>query len=493
MIDHTEAIQKAGLSTPFAMRIAGEVPEVNRSIDATDPTTGRTLSQVPVAEGAQINAAVLAAREAFDHGPWWNEWSASKRARCLSKLAGLAREHRKELSRIESLDVGMPRGMADKLSVGALIRSLEYYASWADKLTGSVIPMHSNSQLDYTQPEPIGVIAAIIPWNTPLLMVGAKLGPALVTGNVVILKPSEHASLSTLKLASLMDEAGFPDGVVQIVTGDGETGDLLVRHPGVDKLSFTGGRETARKVQAAAAESLKPCIFELGGKSPNIVFEDADLDRVPMLSSLGVFGLSGQICAAGSRLLVQRSVHDDVVERLIESAKSLAPGDPLVPWTMLGPLIHTDHRDRVQAALQAGLDSGATLAYAGKVNGLGEEGSFMAPHILTGVTPDMPVWKHEIFGPVLCITPFEDEAEAIRLANATEYGLAAGIWTRDLARAHRVARAVRAGVVWVNTYGLLPHNAPFGGMKGSGWGREGGAEALSGYTQTKNVLVDLSG
>jgi acyl-CoA reductase-like NAD-dependent aldehyde dehydrogenase len=485
MIDHSEAIAKAGLDTIGA---TGGV-----TLPAIDPTTGGTLTQIAVAGAAEVDAAVALARAAFDDGPWWNEWSGGKRARCLTKLAGLVREHRKDLSRVESLDVGMPRGMADKLSVGALIRSLEYYASWADKLTGSVIPVSSVNQLDYTIPEPLGVVAAIIPWNTPLLMAGSKLGPALVTGNTVILKPSEHASLSTLKLAELIAQAGFPEGVVQVLTGDGTTGDLLVRHKDVDKISFTGGRETAQRVQMAAAEALTPCMFELGGKSPNIVFADADLDRVPMLSAMGIFGLSGQICAAGSRLLVEQTVHDDVVERITQTADGLPMGDPLTPWTMLGPLIHTDHRDRVRAAVQAGIDAGATLAWKGDLNGLSEQGSFLAPHVLTGVTPDMPIWKDEIFGPVLCVTPFESEAEAIELANATEYGLAAGIWTQNLGRAHRVARRIRAGVVWVNTYGMLPHNAPFGGMKQSGWGREGGVEALSNYVQTKNVLVDVSG
>ncbi len=484
MIDHTEAIAKAGLPTP------GDITDT--TLPVIDPATGGTLTQIAITGAANIDAAVAAARHAFDSGPWWNDWTASKRARCLTKLAKLVREHRKDLSRIESLDVGMPRGMADKLSVGALIRNLEYYASWADKLTGAVIPVSSVNQLDYTTPEPIGVIAAIIPWNTPLLMAGSKLGPALVTGNVVILKPSEHASLSTLKLAELIAEAGFPSGVVQVVTGDGTTGDLLVRHPDVDKISFTGGRQTAIAVQRAASESLTPCMFELGGKSPNIVFSDANLDRVPMLSTMGVFGLSGQICAAGSRLLVERSVHDDVVERITQTAQSLPMGDPLTPWTMLGPLIHSAHRDRVQAAVQAGIDAGAKLAWKGELNGLSTQGSFLAPHILTDVTPDMPIWREEIFGPVLCVTPFEGEEEAISLANATDYGLAAGIWTENLGRAHRVARKVRAGVVWVNTYGMLPHNAPFGGVKQSGWGREGGAEALAGYTQPKNILVDIS-
>jgi aldehyde dehydrogenase (NAD+) len=234
-------------------------------------------------------------------------------------------------------------------------------------------------------------------------------------------------------------------------------------------------------------------MFELGGKSPNIVFADADLDRVPMLSAMGVFGLSGQICAAGSRLLVERSVHDDVVERIGQTAQSLPIGDPLIPWTMLGPLIHGDHRDRVEAALQAGLDAGATLAFRGTLEAGLDSGSFMAPHILTDVAPEMSVWCEEIFGPVLCVTAFDTEAEAVELANRTQFGLAAGIWTQNLGRAHRVARQVRAGVIWVNTYGMLPHNAPFGGMKGSGWGREGGAEALANYVQTKNVLVDISG
>lgn len=485
MIDHSEAIAKAG--------IAGIETGSDATFPAIDPSTGGTLCRLPIGGAKEVNAAVEAARRAFDDGPWWREWSPGKRARCLNKLAQLVREHRRDLSRIESLDVGMPRGMADKLSVGALIRNLEYYASWADKLTGSVIPVNSVNQLDYAVPEPIGVVAAIIPWNTPLLMAGSKLGPALVTGNVVILKPSEHASLSTIKLGELIEQAGFPEGVVQILTGDGSTGDHLVRHPGVDKISFTGGRTTAKCVQLAAAETLTPCMFELGGKSPNIVFADADLDRVPMLSAMGVFGLTGQICAAGSRLLVERSVHDDVVERIGQTAQSLPIGDPLIPWTMLGPLIHAGHRDRVEAALQAGLDAGATLAFRGTLEAGLDSGSFMAPHILTDVRPEMSVWREEIFGPVLCVTAFDTEAEAVELANRTPFGLAAGIWTQNLGRAHRVARQVRAGVIWVNTYGMLPHNAPFGGMKGSGWGREGGVEALANYVQTKNVLVDISG
>ncbi|MDP6935159.1 MAG: aldehyde dehydrogenase family protein, partial [Myxococcota bacterium] len=345
MIDHAPALAKASLPEVSPMLVAGEMCSAleGDTLPAIDPTTGSAIGALPVARAADVDRAVQAARRAFDEGPWWKDWGPNKRGRALQKLAALCREHGKELARIQALDVGMPFGFARRFDAAALARNLEYYASWSDKVYGDTIPLGSPSQLDYTRREPLGVVVALIPWNTPLLMVGAKLGPALATGNVVILKPSEHASLGALRFAQLALEAGLPEGVIQVISGDGTTGDLLVRHPGIDKISFTGGRDTARAVQHAAADNLVPTVLELGGKSPNLVFEDADLDRVPMPSAMGIFGLSGQACAAGSRLLVHRSIHDAVIDEITRVAGSLSIGDPLEPWTMLGPLVHQAH------------------------------------------------------------------------------------------------------------------------------------------------------
>jgi acyl-CoA reductase-like NAD-dependent aldehyde dehydrogenase len=491
-IDHGWAIEKCGLGGEMPMWIGGALGPADEggTLGATNPTTGEEIARFPNARASDVGRAVASARTAFDAGPWWNEWGTNKRARCLKKLAGLVKEHEKVLARTETMDVGMPYGMSLRFSATALRKNLEYFAGLGDALHGETIPQASPTHLDYTRREPLGVVAAIIPWNTPLLAIGSKIGPALVAGNTVILKPSEKASLSALKVAELAAEAGFPDGVLQVVTGDGETGSLLVGHAGVDKVSFTGGGRTASAIQQATSEHLTPLTFELGGKSPNVIFADADLDKVSMQSAMGVFGLSGQACAAGSRVLVERSIHDQVVADLTRVAGSLGLGDPLQPYTMLGPLNSEAHADHVRSMIAEAQEDGATLHHATPVP---EEcgPAFVGPHIFTNVTPDMRLWKNEVFGPVAAVTAFDTEEEALSLANDTEFGLAAGIWTQNLGRAHRMAHRIRAGVIWVNCYGTLPNNVPFGGFKKSGAGREGGVHALAEFTQVKNVLIDV--
>jgi len=388
------------------------------------------------------------------------------------------------------LDAGIPRMFATKLSARALVRNLEYYASWADKSSGEVVSA-SRDALQFTLAEPVGVIAAIFPWNVPLLFVGSKLGPSLAAGNAVILKPSELASLSALRVASLVADAGFPPGVVQVLTGDADTGDRLVRHPGVDKVSFTGGRATACAIQRTAAEVLKPVVFELGGKRPNLVFADADLGKATMMSTFGVFGLSGQACAAGSRLLVHRDIHDALVDGIGAFAGNMGIGDPLDPATILGPLISASRRARVREMIGTARDQGAAQRTAIEVPAkVGDAGHFIGPHVFTGVTREMDLWREEVFGPVLAVTPFDSEDEALALANDTEFGLAAGVWTADIGRARRMASQINAGIVWVNTYGTLPVDLPFGGFKQSGWGKEGGRHALADYTRVKSVILE---
>lgn len=494
MISHREILQKHNLPASLPMQIGGKAiyPDEKRSLKLFDPSSEEELATIPDATLAEVEEAVRCARNAFDNGPWWKEWGPDRRAQCLRKLAELCRAREKELAELEALNVGTPIGIARRLNARALVRNLEYYASFADKVGGRIVPLNSPNDFDFALREPYGVIASLIPWNTPLLFIGSKLGPALATGNVVILKPSEQACLSVLKVGELLNEAGFPQGVVQILTGGPEVGAALVRQPGIDKISFTGGCAIARKVLEAAASALKPSMLELGGKSPHIIFEDADLDRAGMFLVMGAFGLTGQACAAGTRLLVHRSLYSSTLEKVREMTATVPLGDPLDPTTMIGPLVSARQRDRVLGFVERAQKEGATLYFQRELSEeLKVRGYFMGPMIFTDVRPDMEIWQEEVFGPVLVVAPFDREEEAIALANATNYGLAAGIWTQNLARAHRVARSLRAGMIWINTYGLLPYTAPFGGYKQSGWGREGGEEVLEEYTQVKNILISL--
>ncbi len=481
------AAEASGVAKLGRALVGGAWREAPEKLPSHDPSTGQLLAEVSVGRSPEVDATVAAARAAFE-GPW-GVLSPGKRRELLVKLAELTAGEEKNLAQLEALDVGTPVGVGRKLTAKAPGRTLAYFASWIDKLYGDVVPIAAAGAFDFTLREPVGVVAAIIPWNTPLLFIGAKLGAALACGNTVVVKPSEMAPLSVLRWAELCEKAGLPPGAVNVLPGDGETGRLLASHPGIDLVSFTGGSETGPKVAAAAGG--KRVALELGGKSPALVFADADLDKAAVSVALGVFGLSGQACAAASRLLVEESVHRELVERVAELAKSLTVGDPLDGGTLLGPLVSGRQLQRVAAHVASGRKEGAKLVAGGeRLGGDLAGGHFFPPTVFDEVQQSMKIFREEIFGAVGSVRSYASEDEAIALANDTSYGLAAGIFSRDLSRVHRLLRRLRAGTVWVNGYGQLPAQAPFGGVKGSGHGREGGRETLETYTQVKNVLIE---
>jgi len=455
-----------------------------------NPATGEVMAQVAEGDREDIDRAVAAARNAFDRGPW-RSMTASERGRLVWKLADLLEANLEEFAELESLDNGKPLTVARAADVPLAVDLFRYMAGWSTKIEGNTIPISvpytpGARYLAYTLREPVGVVGQIIPWNFPLLMAAWKLGPALATGNTVVLKPAEQTPLSSLRLGELIQEAGFPDGVVNIVPGYGETaGAALASHPDVDKIAFTGSTEVGRLVLQAAAGNLKKVSLELGGKSPNVVFADADLDSAIAGAASAIFFNHGQCCCAGSRLFVENKIFDKVVEGVAEKASQIKVGAGFDPDTEMGPLVSQEQLERVCSFLESGLSEGAKAVVGGSRHG--EQGYFVKPTVLVNTHPKMRVIQEEIFGPVVAAIPFDDPAELVSHANDSAYGLAAGIWTRDIQKANRLAADLRAGTVWINCYNIFDAALPFGGYKQSGWGREMGHEVLEHYTEVKAV------
>ncbi len=452
-----------------------------------NPVNETVIAEVAEGDPADVDAAVKAARAAFETGPW-SKMDARDRGRLMNKLADLIEANLDELAALESLDNGKPISDARAADLPLSIDCIRYYAGWADKLTGDTIPIRGN-YFCYTRREPVGVVGQIIPWNFPLLMAAWKWGPALAAGCTIIMKPAEQTPLTCLRLAELAQEAGIPDGVINVIPGFGATGAAMVKHPGIDKIAFTGHYETAQKIMVDAASTLKRLTFELGGKSPNVVFADADLDAAVAGAEFGLFFNQNQYYCAGSRLFVEQSVHDKFVDKMLTSAKARRLGDPFDPNTTQGPQVDSDQFNKIMSYIDKGKSEGAKCLTGG--NRFGNKGYFIEPTIFTGVTDEMAIAKDEIFGPVMSILPFQGMDEIITRANSTHYGLAAAVWTKDVQKAHRFAASVRAGTVWVNCYDVFDAAAPFGGFKMSGIGRELGAAALANYTESKTVTVNL--
>ena len=480
-------------SAPSKLHIGGEFrdAEGGETFTSINPATEAPIAEVASASVGDVDDAVAAARGAFEEGPW-AEMTARDRGRILWRLGELLRENLEQVAILETVDNGKPIFESRYVEIPMVADVFQYYAGWADKVHGEVIPVSGNA-LDYTLREPLGVVAAIVPWNFPLLLASWKIAPALAMGNTVVVKPASNTPLTALKLAELAAKAGLPPGALNIVPGRGSlVGNALVEHPGVDKIAFTGETSTGQGILRRSADTLKKITLELGGKSPNIVLADADLDAAVKGATIGIFYGKGEVCAAGSRLFVERSIADEFIDRVVERTEKLVPGDPMDPKTRLGAIVSAGQMETVLGYVEAGKSEGARLRTGGERADVGTgKGFFLRPAVFDQVDNSMKIAQEEIFGPVLAVITFDDEEDAVEQANATPFGLAAAVWSRDIGRAHRVARGLQAGTVWVNTYNRYDVAAPFGGYKESGYGRELGVHALEHYTQVKNVWVDL--
>lgn len=455
-----------------------------------NPATEEKITDVAEGDKEDIDLAVSAARSALENGPW-SKMDARDRGKLLAKLADLIEDNLDDLAALETLDNGKPIRDSRAADLPLVIDCLRYYAGWADKIHGQTIPIRGD-YFCFTRLEPVGVCGQIIPWNFPMLMAAWKWGPALAAGNTVVMKPAEQTPLTCLRMGELALEAGIPPGVINIVPGYGPTaGAALVKHPGVDKVAFTGEHRTAQIIMRDAAETLKRLTFELGGKSPNIVFADADLDAAVAGAEFGLFFNQGQCCTAGSRVFVEKSIHEKFVEKIVASAQQRRLGNPFDPDTTQGPQVDKAQFDKILSYCEKGRAAGAECVTGGER--FGDTGYFVEPTIFNHVTDDMPIAQDEIFGPVMSVLPFESMDEVIARANNTMFGLAAAVWTQDVNKAHRIAKEVRAGTVWVNCYDVFDAAAPFGGFKMSGIGRELGEAALANYTESKTVTMNLGG
>jgi acyl-CoA reductase-like NAD-dependent aldehyde dehydrogenase len=459
-----------------------------RTFETLDPATGRPITSVAQGGTEDADRAVTAARRALEDGPW-RQASAADRARALGRLADQVEQHADELAQLESLDNGKPVKLAKIVDVASAAAHFRHFAGWAERISGDVLPVHQPGMLCYTRKEPVGVCGQIIPWNFPLLMAAWKLAPALAAGCTTVLKPAEQTPLSALRLGELALEAGIPAGVVNVLTGDGETGAAIVDHPGIDKLAFTGSTVVGREIGAKAGRALKRVTLELGGKSPNIILPDADLDQAIKGSFQAIYFNTGQACNAGSRLFVHRDQFDEVVGALAERASKTQVGPGLDPDTQLGPVVSAEQLDRVRSYIESGRSDGAELVTGG--GGGNGDGYFVEPTLFSATDDSLKIAREEIFGPVLVALPYESLEEVAARANDTEYGLAAGVWTSSLQNAHRLAELLKAGSVYVNCWGEVDPGAPFGGYKASGIGREHGREGLEAYLETKTVWTKV--
>ncbi len=477
---------------PGQLLIDGQWVDGAKKFDTINPATGEVLTQIAEGSSADVDRAVDAARRAFEdrNGPW-RKMSASERGRLIWKLADLVEKNIDELAELETLDNGKPIFESRYVDMPMVVDVLRYYAGLATKIHGETVNT-VEAAFTYTLREPVGVVGLIVPWNFPLLLASWKLGPALACGNTIVWKPASQTSLTTLRFGKLAIEAGVPAGVLNIVTGPGAVGRAMVKHPGIDKIAFTGSTAVGQEIMRSAADTVKRITLELGGKSPNIVFADSDIDNAVKGAITGIFYGKGEVCNAGSRLFLESKVKDEFTEKLVARAVKIRPADPLDPKTRMGAIVSQEQMQTVLGYIEAGKKDGAKLVAGGnRVNVDGSKGFFIEPTIFGDVKNDMTIAREEIFGPVLSVLTFDDIDEVIEQANNNPYGLAAAVWTRDVKKAHSVSRRLKAGTVWINTYGLMDASLPFGGYKSSGFGRELGAHAIEHYTELKTVWLSM--